>query len=123
MAVSVLLGILAFENGLMKSPCYHFNAAYVFRQNEEPLAYRIFPSEDGELIHASCTVTPNDAEFPLYADDLQRCACDDIVECFYCGQLIPEAMTCRAYVQATRETAENGTSKREPCTGSNITDD
>lgn len=86
------------------SRCYHFNADYSFRQNEEPLAYTIFPGDDGELIHATCTLTPSDAEFPLYADDLQRCACDDVVECPRCGQMIPEAMTVRAYVQATRGT-------------------
>ena len=45
---------------------------YVFREDVDPVAYQMWPTEESVLIHESCAVSPDEREFPLYADDLEE---------------------------------------------------
>lgn len=67
---------------------------YVFRADEEPVAYNFCPSgdEEGAILCAECAATPRDREFPLYADDLQTMRNLEPTLCERCQKLLAEEM-------------------------------
>lgn len=61
---------------------------YTFREGIEPVAYQIWPTEQSEVIHEACARTPNDREFPLYADDIEAMRCLEPIHCDVCEGVI-----------------------------------
>lgn len=65
---------------------------YVFREGQEPTAYQIFCGEDSEIIHEPCAKSPQDREFPLYADDIEAARNLEPIRCFMCDGQIAAAI-------------------------------
>jgi hypothetical protein len=64
---------------------------YMYREDEEPIAYQIFCGEESEIIHERCAKAPEDREFPLYTDDIEAARNLEPIQCFMCGERIAEA--------------------------------
>jgi hypothetical protein len=69
-----------------------YTPSYNFREGVEPTAYQVWPSEQSELIHEACAATPQDREFPLYADDVEMARCLEPIICDRCETQIAEAL-------------------------------
>lgn len=69
-----------------------YSPNYTFREGVEPTAYQIWPSEQSEIIHEACAETPQDREFPLYADDVEMARCLEPLICDRCEREIAGAL-------------------------------
>jgi hypothetical protein len=66
---------------------------YSFRDNEDPVAFQVWPrDEESALLHPQCAETPNENEFPLYADDVEAGRCLEPILCDKCDGLIAEPL-------------------------------
>jgi hypothetical protein len=69
---------------------------YTFRAGIEPTGYHIFKSdEESAVLCPRCTRTPDDAEFPLYFDDIASMRNEDPIKCDVCDSEIAPALLLR----------------------------
>lgn len=80
-----------------------YSPNYTFRDGIEPTAYQVWPAEQSEIIHEACAKTPQDREFPLYADDIEMARCLEPIICDRCEHEIAGALEpcshCHGYRQ------------------------
>lgn len=65
---------------------------YVFYDGVDPVAYHILSKEPSEIVHEACAKTPNDREFPLYAEDIEAFRNLEPIICEICEEMIAEAL-------------------------------
>lgn len=62
---------------------------YLFREGITAPYFQLFrDNENSEIIHAECTSSINEREFPVYADELHEMRCAEDVLCGKCDGLI-----------------------------------
>lgn len=76
---------------------------YTYRKNEDEVAFAYYRGAEEDIICPTCTDTPHDREFPLYADNLEEMRCLEPLRCVKCDkELVPS-------LAATQEVSQSRT--------------